>query len=76
MPNTSRTASTVAPSATADAPDRQCQCWFWCHAWSAWAQPFGFGYDAYQRRTCVVCGVVTQRKVGWATPHELAQEKG
>lgn len=40
-------------------------CWLGFHKWEKWQTPYRFGYDHYQRRKCLVCGIIRERKVGW-----------
>lgn len=38
------------------------------HTWEPWSSELSqFGHDHYQRRRCTGCGMIQQRKVGWAT---------
>lgn len=41
-------------------------CWFF-HVWERWSAPFKGEYDMlYQRRACLLCGMVESRYVGQA----------
>lgn len=51
------------------------RCRLGLHRWK-WGGTHAFGYNAYQRRVCLRCGRMGEKKVGWATERENDEKYG